>query len=401
MKQQKKLQSTLVREGETAAQKSNSPIEGKEAKKLRVLFVCSWYPNKEDAFLGNFIQRHAVAASEYCEVYTLSAHVSQQPKIESTAYKNINETRVYFTKKVPLLSYTKALQRGYEHLKAQELSFDVVHLNVIYPAALFANGLKIPTVISEHFSGYHAVSQYKWTNIRKRVVRKALHKCKQVLPVSLHLGQAIQNFERKIEITKVSNVVDISVFKPLENLKATSGKTHFLHVSTLEERSKNISGILAGFRALQNANTPFHLSIGGDGDVKQLQKDIENVGLEKANYTIFGAQPIEAIAALMQQADCFVLNSNFENQPCVILEALCCGTPVLSSNVGGISEELHATNGILFKSNNHNAFVEALHEFIQKKSTFNATQISAEARAKYSYQAVAKLLHQQYLNVLK
>lgn len=370
-------------------------------KKLRILFICSWYPYEGDPFMGNFIQRHAIAAAEHCEVHTLSAHESATPKIETTRYKNVLETRVYFTKKIPLISYTKALQRGFEHIKSTENAFDVAHLNVIYPAALFSNGLKIPTVITEHFSGYHAVSKYKWTNIRKRVVRKALKRCKQVLPVSKHLGRAIQNFEQDIESTKVSNVVDVSVFKPSEKPKQKGEVPHFLHVSTLEERSKNISGILSGFKALQDTNVAFHLSIGGDGDIEKLQKDIDIIGLDKDKYTLFGAQQSEGIAKLMQQADCFVLNSNFENQPCVILEALCCGIPVLSSNVGGISEELHKDNGILFEANSQEAFVQALQDFKRLMPTYTAVNISAEAQAKYSYAGVAELLHQQYLNALK
>ena len=35
---------------------------------MKVLWLVSWYPNRLDAFTGDFIQRQAQAVSQYCEV---------------------------------------------------------------------------------------------------------------------------------------------------------------------------------------------------------------------------------------------------------------------------------------------------------------------------------------------
>jgi len=51
------------------------------------------------------------------------------------------------------------------------------------------------------------------------------------------------------------------------------------------------------------------------------------------------------LAQFYSCADVFILTSGFENFPLVVLESLSCGTPVISYDVGGVSEILHGING--------------------------------------------------------
>lgn len=50
-------------------------------------------------------------------------------------------------------------------------------------------------------------------------------------------------------------------------------------------------------------------------------------------------------------ADIFILPSNYEGLPMVIIEALACGKPVVASAVGGISELLDSQNGFAVENN--------------------------------------------------
>ncbi|MGE5424945.1 MAG: hypothetical protein ACM3N9_06255, partial [Syntrophothermus sp.] len=43
-------------------------------KKLRILFLPKWYPNRFDPMPGLFIQRQAESISENCDVAVLSVH---------------------------------------------------------------------------------------------------------------------------------------------------------------------------------------------------------------------------------------------------------------------------------------------------------------------------------------
>ncbi len=277
-------------------------------------------------------------------------------------------------------------------------TFDLAHVHVAYPAGAVALGLGIPYVITEHFSGYHPQSGFKWSYGRKRITNRILNKARYILPVSDHLGKAIATFGAETEMLTVSNVVDTSIFHPCD---IKPEKFTFLHISTLEERSKNITGILRGFKQLEMAGKDFILKIGGDGDLEELKSKIQDFGPSPDKVEIVTKQPIDGIADTMRTAHCLVMFSHFENQPCTILEALCTGLAVISSDVGGIPEVLNKTNGILIPAEAEDLFTDGLAEIMDIYSDFDGQQIARKAAQLYSYKAVAERLNDIYTTVLK
>lgn len=346
--------------------------------------------------MGNFVQRHAQVVSKLHNVHVLYAAESQEDLLVINEIEGVTEHLVYFKKRLPVLSYKKAISKAFKDLD-QKFKFDLIHLNVTYPAALISNLFQCPYIITEHFSGFHTSSGHQWGVIRKKIAQKALNQAKCILPVSKHLGSAIQAFGVENTFEKVSNVVDTDIFFPSEDKLEVFT---FLHVSSLEERSKNITGILNAFQKLDLLKVDFLLQIGGDGDMDELYRKIKASGINPNKVETFGESTPAEIAKKMQESHCLVMFSHFENQPCTILEALCTGIPIISSNVGGIPEEITTDNGILVEKGDDVELVKAFQKMINSYSNFKSNEISQRAKALYSNEAVAKKISDIYFNVL-
>lgn len=371
-------------------------------KPLHILFLASWYPSENHATMGNFVQRHAEAVAAFHKVCVVAAFPGQREGIEIEEKGNLCEIRVYFKKKFPVLSHDKAYRKGIREAYRIFTHFDLAHVHVAYPAGRVATELDIPYLITEHFSGYQKDVAFKWGRLRTKAVLRILNKAQMLLPVSAHLGKALHEFGTKAPCEAVPNVVDTSVFCPANNYRnpKQSGRFIFLHISTLEERSKNITGILKAFKMLEEKGQDFLLRIGGDGDLDELRQKIKSFGPSPERVEVFGEKTIEEVADLMRQSHCLAMFSHYENQPCTILEALCCGVPVVSSAVGGIAEVIDEKSGLLVEAENGEAFALALEKMILNAQAYPATEIAAWARSRFSYQAVGQKISDIYLSVL-
>jgi glycosyltransferase involved in cell wall biosynthesis len=85
----------------------------------------------------------------------------------------------------------------------------------------------------------------------------------------------------------------------------------------------------------------------------------------------------------------------------VILEALCCGLPVISSCVGGIPEVIDGENGILVESGNIPDLANAMIQMIENYAEYNRKLIAEKAIAFFNYNTVGKQYSDIYNIVLK
>ena len=172
-----------------------------------ILFLPSWYPNKIYPQNGDFIQRHAVAVSAYCKVavlYVLSDPEATAFKVETIWYKNLFEVRVYYPKTSRFLpfrkiqKYLKAHRLGYEAVLKEMGQIDLVHLNVLYKAGLFALELKkrykIPFIVTEHWTAFLPISPIRFKPFERYTIKKIGRQASLLCPVSHDLKKALLNF---------------------------------------------------------------------------------------------------------------------------------------------------------------------------------------------------------------
>jgi glycosyltransferase involved in cell wall biosynthesis len=102
----------------------------------------------------------------------------------------------------------------------------------------------------------------------------------------------------------------------------------------------------------------------------------------------------------MKRSDAMVMFSRYENFPCVIIEALCCGLPVISSCVDGVPEAVDEDNGILVDPDNETELLQAIETIHKDISFYNRERIAAIAKLKYNYMQIGYQFFNLYSHIL-
>lgn len=368
---------------------------------LHILFLSSWYPNRIQPTLGNFVQKHAEAVARLHKVSAL--HVCSDENLRTkfelieSDKDNVHTVNVYFKPSknpfVHLSRYMTGHRKGYELICKKRGKISLVHHNILFPAGLFALRLKeeegLPYIVTENWTGYLPQNSGAYKGFfRKRSTRKIAREAALLTPVSLDLQRAMQShgFENKYEI--VYNVVDTGIFKPAP--KANRSDFHFLHVSTLKDEHKNISGMLRAYAQLLKKMPRVKFTFIGDGDAHPHEKYAKELAIPEDKIVFVGEQSPENVSVYMQNADAFILFSNYENLPCVMVEAMASGLPVIATKVGGIPEHLKKEFGYNIDAKDEKALLKAMEDVISEKNNFDPDKISAYAKTNFSYEAVAE-----------
>lgn len=380
------------------------------------LWLPSWYPCRTDPFNGDFIQRHAIATASFVSIVLLyivpcPPHLLHGKK-ETTQTTNGNLTEIIIYYRKPgngvlqrVLSFFRRNILYYKAIRQYLKTHGKPHAVHVHEAAWVGwwalwlkRKYKIPYFITEHWTAFHRQvphSVYKWSLIKKTILKQVFKQSKLILPVSEDLKTAIESFTGANNVKVIRNVADTTVFN--YQPRAVNTTFTFIHVSAFGP-AKNPKGLIRGFsNFLTAAGAIARLKLVGPVPDSIMQWAEENISAAHlAEIEFIGALPYTEVAAQIKQSDAFVLFSDYENFPCVVIEALCCGVPVLSTNVGGIAEAIHAENGKLITAGDESELQAAFNWFIQNSSGFNPQTISQQAQSTYSYETIGRTIASLY-----
>lgn len=349
--------------------------------------------------LGNFIERHAEAVALINNVSVIHVCVNYNQKekliIDVKNNKNVLSLIAYIkTSGFLKINYFIAFVKAYQLLYKSKGKPEIAHLHVIYPSGLFALYLKyfkrINYIITEHWTGYLTSSNQiknKW--IHKLIANNASFIC----PVSENLAMQMKNIGFTNKFVKVPNVVDTDLFT---NATKNNIKKRIIHISTLDDNQKNVTGLINVIAELLKKRNDFVFEIISDGNQSSAQALCRNKNVSPDQIIFHGLKPIQEVAQILKNCDLFVLFSNYENLPCVISEALCSGVPVISTNVGGINEMITPENGILISKGNEAELKNAITSYLDGDTVFNSFEIRKKAVQEYSFEKIAATFNSIY-----
>lgn len=127
-------------------------------------------------------------------------------------------------------------------------------------------------------------------------------------------------------------------------------------------------GVDVFLRSLKNVKHPFQAIVAGQLRSDQQKRDVLNrSGLRRdlAQKVTFTGRVTDAeLRALYNVADIFVYPTNGDTLPLVVLEAMACKLPVVSTPVGGIPFAVQPDTGILVPQNEPDSVAEAVNILI-------------------------------------
>ncbi|MBS4013850.1 MAG: glycosyltransferase [Bacteroidetes bacterium] len=382
-----------------------------------ILFISSWYPSRILPTDGNFNEKFAEASALFNNVSAIhvigDSGITAPYEIDQFIKANVKTQIWYFRKKTGSSVYSKIIN-GYRYLKYYFKAFkrhkkisgkpDIIHLNVLFPAGLIVLLLKlfynVKYVISEHWTGYLPSNEIKRSALVKWASKRIAKNASTIMPVTENLKEAMLCKGLKNKYIVVPNVVDIKYFFPIENRKKSEKKV-ILHVSSLKDDHKNVSGILRVINELKKIRNDFELKIVGDGDLEPHIKYAEKLSLDSETVKFYGTMTTQEIAEVMQLSDIFLLFSNYENLPCVIIEAFAAGIPVISTDVGGIREHLTIDKGILIEPKDEKTLIESLNKTLDNLDYYNKQELHRYAANNFSYEKIGKSFTEIYSSVIK
>ncbi len=130
---------------------------------------------------------------------------------------------------------------------------------------------------------------------------------------------------------------------------------------------KDHEKLIAAFSHIAARHSNAKLFIVGDGDLKtSLLELVRKLKLEEK--VIFTGQ-ITNPYALLHRCDCFVLSSNHEGQPMVLLEALTLGKPVIVTDIPGSRSVVEGGHGLIV-DNSIKGLIDGMEHFLMGKELF-------------------------------
>lgn len=381
--------------------------------KKHILWLASWYPDEINPYNGDFIQRHAQAVAEFVPL-TLVYVAQHGPGINMPASKtevkesdNLTEIIIYFPyKKTGIAKFDtvmynwrffhfyKKFMRKYLLEKGRP---ELVHVHIPMKAGRIALWLKkkvrMPCIVTEHSSAYSDEvpdSYHRRGSYYRKWIKRIFEKAEAMTTVSKKLGNRLGELFDVKDMHIIPNVANTKYF---HHAPLKPGRFRFLHASTMDH-PKNVEGILRTLHRLKQKRTDWECVMLG-WDTPTLKKLCDELQLND-HVQWKGVVPYPQVAEEMHESSALLMFSRYENQPCVILEALCCGLPVIATKVGGIPEIVNNSNGILVEPGNEDQLLNACMQCMDGPQGFDGAAIAEQSQRLFSYAAVGKQFYGLY-----
>lgn len=372
-------------------------------KKLKVLVIPSWYPNKADPLWGNYFIKQASALNEFCDVTML--HIERVGIKEINTYFENKKTDGFnnslhsfkFYKKT-MLNY-KSISLDYAYKKYTECGYkayldlvkeigkpDVILVESALPAGLIAKKIfekeNIPYVVHAHSEGIMTSDMYK------KYIIPVMENARDYMAVNNNIKEIVEKIRNK-ECHLVPNFIDCSKFSLKEERKDKDfvllSVSNFYKVKAVDILLKAVD-IVVNEKGYKNIK----LKIVGTGEFKHYYESIANSLKSKDNVEFLGYIDNNNLPKIYKNSDVLCVSSTFETFCIPIVEALSTGIPVITTDCVGPLEIVNKDNAVITPINDIEKYADSIIYMINNYKKYNKNNIRKYAFSKYDKKVVCK-----------
>lgn len=377
---------------------------------MNIFHIPSWYPSVNNPIYGTFIQEQISMLANETPNWNHGVSLWAQGDPDHMLWarhhlfntKKVLKRRSYYSEQIgnityfhqPTLTWTRLIMKGnlkrllevndqhFQFYLKRVRSVDVIHAQATYPAALIACHLAerydIPYFVSIRMSPFPFDEFLSQNKGLKDWIKFPLEKAKGLLAPSHSLARRLVEFGFE-NVHVLPNPVDTDFFRPSNN-KEPQQITAFTVGRMVEQ--KGIDILIKAIHE-QGEKSSMKFRIGGEGPkLLSYQHLATKLGVSD-RIEWLGALSREQVRNEMQNCSFYILPSRHETFGNVLLEALACGKPVISTKCGGPEDIVTDKNGLLCETD-HTAISQGLYYIQTNLLRYNGDQIVDDIMENYS-----------------
>lgn len=195
-----------------------------------------------------------------------------------------------------------------------------------------------------------------------------------ITPSNWLKDHVLESFFADFPIEVINNVIDLNSFKPLD--------TNILRSRLQLTGRKVILGVANIWNEKKGLNDFYKLNEILPDNYSIVLVGLSNSLLKSLPKGIIGINPtknIDELAAMYSLADVFVNPTYSDNFPTTNIEALACGTPVITYRTGGSPEAINNNTGLVVEKGNLNSLYKSISEVLENGKLFYSNKCRSRA----------------------
>lgn len=297
--------------------------------------------------------------------YQVKVICADEPKSDLNKFKDIQIKRLRSFLKIANTNITLSLP--FRLLKEK---YDLIHTYLPTPwsadwSAIISKlrGKKIVVSYCNDITGNgigNIISKI-YNNTLLKLTLKLADKIIIIGPNYLQSSRYLKKYSPKVQFIPIG--VDRKIFKKMD-IKKQKNTVFFLSVLDEFHKYKGLDYLLEAIKSVKQEIPDIKLIVGGKGNLLDYyKKQAHNLGIEN-NIEFKGYVSDDKLVEYYNKCEVFILpsiDSTQEGFGIVLLEALACGTPVITTNIVGMAKEIKYNNsGIVIDPKNSQLLAQSI-----------------------------------------